>query len=136
MFTYVYEFPITTLWRFIMKGNVKRTLYSGLKRFERAYNVMLMALCMALVYVMPAAATAPKLVTGTVELFKTATTWLLIIIPVAAGLYLGFHALMKSLAEDNAVIAEKNKLMKNVLIGAAIAEGASGLVTVVLSFYS
>lgn len=81
-------------------------------------------------------AATPKLVTGTVELAKAVTTWLLLIIPVGAGAILGIFAIQKMLADDPGVIAEKNKMMKNVLVGAAVAETASGLVTVILSFYS
>lgn len=79
---------------------------------------------------------APKIVTGTVNLFKAISNWLLLIIPVGAGAFLGYQALQKSMTDDQAVIAEKNKLMKNTLIGAAIAETATGLVSAFLSFYS
>lgn len=81
-------------------------------------------------------AAQPKLVSGTVALFQAITGWLLLIIPVGAGAVLGYHALQKSLTDDQAIIAEKNKMMKNVIIGAAIAETASGLVTIILGFYS
>jgi len=84
----------------------------------------------------PVYADQPKLVSGTVALFQAATTWLLVIIPVGAGFMLGYQALLKSMTDDHAVVAEKNKFMKNVLIGAIIAETASGLVVLVLSFYS
>lgn len=84
----------------------------------------------------PVYAAQPKLVTGTVALFQAATTWLLVIIPVGAGTVLGYTALQKSLTDDHAVLAEKNKMMKNVLIGAAIAETSSGLVTAILAFYA
>ena len=79
---------------------------------------------------------APKLISGTVSLLSAVSAWLLLIIPVGAGAFLGYQALQKSLTDDQAVIAEKNKLMKNTLIGAAIAMTADGLATLVLSFYS
>ena len=82
------------------------------------------------------AAAPPKLISGTVSLLSAVSRWLLLIIPVGAGAFLGYQALQKSLTDDQAVIAEKNKLMKNTLIGAAIAMTADGLATLVLSFYS
>lgn len=120
-----------------MKHSFKRTLTNALATFKKGYNRVATTLVVTALTVAPAAAAdTPKLVTGTVELFRAATTWLLIIIPVGAGLFLGIHAIQKALSTDQAVIAEKNKLMKNVLIGAAIAETASGLATIFLSFYN
>ncbi len=78
---------------------------------------------------------SPKIVSGTVNLLKSVTGWLLLIIPVGAGAFLGYQALQKSMTDDQAVIAEKNKLMKNTLIGAAIAVTADGLATLFLSYY-
>lgn len=80
-------------------------------------------------------AAQPKLISGTVALLSAVSGWLLLIIPVGAGAFLGYQALQKSLTDDQAVIAEKNKLMKNTLVGAAIAMTADGLATLVLSFY-
>lgn len=82
------------------------------------------------------AAGQPKLVSGTVSLFQTATTWLLVIIPVGTGFFLGYHASQKAMSEDEAIVAQKNKLMKNVIIGAAIAESAAGFITTILAFYA
>lgn len=119
-----------------MSKNYKNVLLKLLSKSEKFYNVFILSLILFATMVFPAyAAQPPKLVTGTVELFKTITTWLLLIIPVGAGAVLGFQALQKSLSDDQAVIAEKNKMMKNVIIGAAIAETASGLVTLILGFY-
>lgn len=117
----------------IKKGKSK--LLKVLNKHEKTYNIMLLSTMILMGISTQSYATTPKLVTGTVDLFKTATTWLLLIIPVGAGLFLGYHALQKSLSDDQGVIAEKNKLMKNVLIGSAVATTASGLVTIVLSFY-
>lgn len=79
----------------------------------------------------------PTIVIGTKNLFTDAGTWVLIIVPVGAACMLGWHALAKSMSEgDPAVIAEKNKKMRNVLIGAIIAETAVSIVTVVLSYYT
>jgi len=119
-----------------MLSKIKKRIYGILVKCEKGYNTMV---CITIVSLMltvtTSAAGTPVLVTGTLSLFQAATTWLLLIIPVGGGLFLGYHALMKALTDDQAVIADKNKLMKNVLIGLAIAETASGLVTVILSFY-
>lgn len=87
-------------------------------------------------FALPVYADEPKLVSGTLALLTAATSWLTGLIPVGSGLFLGYHAWLKSMSEDQAIIAEKNRLMKNVLIGAAIATTASGLARIILGFYS
>jgi hypothetical protein len=108
----------------------------ALKKGEKAYSIFVLTTMTITIMASPVYAAQPKLVTGTVALFQAATTWLLVIIPVGAGTVLGYTALQKSLTDDHAVLAEKNKMMKNVLIGAAIAETSSGLVTAILAFYA
>ena len=107
-----------------------------LKKGEKAYHVLVLSTMIFTTMANPAYAGQPKLVSGTVALFTAVTGWLLLIIPVGAGAVLGYTALQKSLTDDHAVVAEKNKMMKNVIIGAAIAESAAGLVTALLAFYS
>lgn len=121
-----------------MMKKSKKNFFKLLKKNEKGYNTLVLTAMILMVMtsnVYATTPTTPKLITGTVSLFKAITTWLLLIIPVGAGAVLGYQALMKSLTDDQGVIAEKNKMMKNVLIGAAIAETASGLVTVILSYY-
>ena len=77
----------------------------------------------------------PDIVAGTVALFQAITTWLLVLIPVLAGATLGFFALQKTMCDDQSLIADKNKKMKNVLISAVIGMGSVGIVSLVLSFY-
>lgn len=108
----------------------------ALKKGEKTYGILVLATMTITTMANPVYAGQPKLVSGTVALFQAATGWLLLIIPVGAGAVLGYTALQKSLTDDHAVLAEKNKMMKNVIIGAAIAETASGLVTALLAFYS
>ena len=108
----------------------------ALKKGEKTYCIFVLSMMTITVMASPVYAAQPKLVTGTVALFQAATSWLLVIIPVGAGTVLGYTALQKSLTDDHAVLAEKNKMMKNVLIGAAIAETSSGLVTAILAFYA
>lgn len=117
-----------------MRKKIKEKMFNLLKKGEKIFNTAICTLGLMSIGTISYAGT-PKLITGTVALFQSATTWLLLIIPVGAGFVLGYQALQKSLTEDQAIIAEKNKMMKNVIIGAAIAETASGLVTIVLSFY-
>lgn len=107
-----------------------------LKKGEKAYRTFILTAIGFTTMATPVYASQPKLVSGTVALFQAATGWLLVIIPVGAGCVLGYTALQKSLTDDHAIVAEKNKMMKNVLIGAAIAESAAGLVTAVLAFYA
>ena len=108
----------------------------ALKKVEKAYCIFVLTTMTITIMACPVYAAQPKLVTGTVALFQAATSWLLVIIPVGAGTVLCYTALQKSLTDDHAVLAEKNKMMKNVLIGAAIAETSSGLVTAILAFYA
>lgn len=98
-------------------------------------NIIVMAFFITMVSFDPSYADAPKLVTGTQSLLSTATLWLTGLIPTGVGLFCGWHAFQKSLTEDQAIITEKNRLIKNTLIGGAIATGASGLVTSILAFY-
>ena len=119
-----------------MLKNIKIKSAKILKKGEGLYNVLILAAMIVTVTTSVVYAGTPKIVTGTVALFKAITTWLLLIIPVGAGAVLGYQALQKSLTDDQGVIGEKNKMMKNVIIGAAIAETASGLITVILGFYA
>ena len=120
--------------QFLKKNSRKFAVYAFV--ILTLYSFMLLIMCNPVHADPPKQETQPVLVSGTVKLFKAITSWLLLIIPVGAGAVLGYHALQKSLSDDQAVIAEKNKLMKNVIIGAAIAETASGLVTLILVYYS
>lgn len=115
---------------------IKGILSNVLCKFEKVYYTLVLSIVINSSLIGSAYASQPKLVSGTVNLFKAISGWLLLIIPVGAGAVLGYHALQKSLTDDQAIIAEKNKLMKNVIIGAAIAVTASGLVNIILGFYS
>lgn len=114
----------------------RKSLAKVLKKGEKFYKVSILSIMAIMVMMTQGYANTPKLVSGTAALFEAVSRWLLVIIPVGAGAVLGYHALQKSLSDDQAVIAEKNKQMKNVIIGAAIATTASGLVSIILGFYS
>lgn len=120
-----------------MTQNHKKKLSKVIKFSKKLLKI----LCMACIFSMALAsqvfaADDPKIVSGTQKLFTYGTTALALLIPAGAGVFLGYHAFQKSVSDDDAVIAHKNKLMKNVLIGAIIAETASGIVAFVLNFYA
>lgn len=116
-------------------SKIKEKLSRVLKRGEKPFNTAVLTLVFIMVVAINAYAGEPKVVSGTKLLFADGTLWLSGLIPVGAGLMLGFQAFQKSMTDDTAVIAEKNRFMKNVLIGAAIAESASGLAALILNYY-
>jgi len=78
----------------------------------------------------------PKIVTGTKNLFNDGLGWILILIPIATALMIGYHALLKLLSDaDPGVVAEKNKKMKSTLVAGIIGESAMGIVTAVFKYY-
>jgi len=82
------------------------------------------------------AASTPNIVSGGEKLAQDILTWVLILVPVTAAAMVGYHAWMKSMADGEAgAVAERNRAMKRVLIGAAIAECASGIVTTFLAYF-
>lgn len=121
-----------------MIKNFKNFMSKTLKRGEFLYQSLIFGLITNLVTFSITFADdpeTPELFTATSKLMKAVSGWLTGIIVVSTGAVLGYHALQKALTDDQAVIAEKNRLMKNVLIGGAIAATASGLVRIVLGFY-
>lgn len=78
----------------------------------------------------------PDIVTGAKQLAEDALKWILIIIPVTAGVMIAWHSWMKSLADgDPGVIETRNKRIKNVLVASIIGECAAGIVQVVMSYF-
>lgn len=104
------------------------------KLSKKKMQLLLMMVMVSLA--VPVFASEPKLVSGTINLAKTASTWLAGGIAVTAGLFAGYFAWQKSISQDDANIAKYNKLIKNTIVGAVIATTISGLITVILSFYS
>ncbi len=119
-----------------MLKKTREKLFTILEKTEKVYKRIILSFIIMIFMTNNTFAAPPKIVTGTVDLFTEVSNWLLLIIPAGAGAVLGFHALQKSLTDDDAVIADKNKKMKNTLISAVIAETAVGIVRVVLGFYS
>lgn len=109
---------------------IKQFLFNRTTYFTTVFMMLLVAAA-------PAAFADPNIVTGGKKLAGDALTWVLVLVPVTASLMVGYHAWMKSMADgDPGAIAERNKAMKRVLIGAAIAECASGLITTFLAYFS
>lgn len=75
-------------------------------------------------------------VNNALNLLNDATTWILMLIPAAATLMLGYQALMKQFTDDEAMIAKHNRAMKNILIGAAIGVSCIGIVKAFLAYFN
>ncbi|MFB8378179.1 hypothetical protein [Paenibacillus taichungensis] len=103
---------------------------------SRTVNLAIMFSVFMLLAATPASASQPQLVTGATKLGGDLFTWLLVLIPVYAIVMFAWHAWMKSMAEgEGAEVAARNKSMKRVIIFSAIAEGASGLVKLLLAYF-
>ncbi|WP_227766352.1 hypothetical protein [Zhaonella formicivorans] len=87
-----------------------------------------------LTFAIPAYA-EPQIVSGAKNLLNDATTWLLGLIPTAAGLMIGYHALMKQFNDDPTSASIHNKAMKNILVAGAIGVSAVGLVKAFLAYF-
>jgi len=86
----------------------------------------------------PAAyAETPTVVGGFLNLLNDASGWLLGLIPSAAGVMIGYHAVMKKFAEgDQVEVALHNRAMINILKAGAIGTGSMGLAKTILSYFS
>jgi len=79
----------------------------------------------------------PDFIQNVLRLLQAALTWLLILIPAAAGAAIAYHALMKQMNEgDQSEAAQHNKAIKNILVAGAIGMSAAGIVTVILGFFT
>jgi hypothetical protein len=106
-----------------------------MKKYERLFQVLVMAF-MLLSIATPAWADITFLA-DTTTLVQVIATWLLVIIPVAAGVMLAYYALMKMMNEGDPQIAMKsNHAMKNVIIAAVIGESAAGLIASITGYYA
>ncbi|MEN1990232.1 hypothetical protein [Paenibacillus hubeiensis] len=103
---------------------------------SRVFYTSLWALFIMMMCAFPAFADDPKIVSGSKKLGEDGLKWVLVLIPVGAAAFMGYHALAKLAAEnDSAEIASRNKSMKRILIAAIIGESVSGIVTLVLGYY-
>lgn len=76
----------------------------------------------------------PQFLSDVLSLLQTATTWLLLIIPVSGSLVFGYFSWRKSVTEDDAMIDKLNRNIKNTIIWSAVALGGNGIITTILSF--
>ena len=72
---------------------------------------------------------------GVTKLLNDALGWLSGLIPLGCALFLGFHAFKKTMSDDQAMIADCNKKMKNTLISGVVAVSAVLIVKFLLSTY-
>jgi hypothetical protein len=114
---------------------MKNKIYNFLKKNEKKISMLFVIAVFSTMFISVCYADDPKLITGTVNLFKQLTKWLLLIIPTGTGAFAGWQAFQKSMSEDEAVIAQKNKIIRNTIIGGAIAMTADGLIAAILNFY-
>lgn len=77
----------------------------------------------------------PTIISGTVSLLNAATGWITVIAPIVGGLFAGYHAIRKSMSDDDMAIQKHQKMIKNAVIGTVIAMTASGIITFVTGYY-
>lgn len=78
----------------------------------------------------------PQIITGTINLVNTASTWVMVISPIVGALFGGYHAIRKSTCDDDMEIKKHEKMIKNAITGVVIALSISGIVTFVSGYYS
>ena len=77
----------------------------------------------------------PTIISGTLALLNAASGWITVLAPVVGGVFGGYHAIMKSRADDEMEIAKHQKMIKNAIIGTVVAMTITGTITFVTSFY-
>ena len=55
----------------------------------------------------------PSIISGTISLLNAAAGWITVIAPIVGGLFGGYHAIMKSKADDEMEIAKHQKMIKS-----------------------
>lgn len=78
----------------------------------------------------------PRIISGTVSLLNTASGWITVIAPIVGGLFGGYHAIMKSKADDEMEISKHSKMIKNAVVGTVLAMTITGTITFITGFYS
>ena len=117
---------------------IRREVNGVMKKYERLFQALVMAF-MLLSIAAPAWAASSGIgfLDDTTALVSAISGWMLIIIPIAAGLMLAYYAAMKMMNEGDPQVAMRaNHAMKNVIIAAVIGESAAGLISGITSYYS
>jgi len=108
-----------------------------MKKYECLFQALVMVFMLLSIATPAWAAAGISFLTDTSTLVQAIATWLLVIIPVAAGVMLAYYAVMKMMNEGDPQVAMRaNHAMKNVIIAAVIGESAAGIITGVTSYYS
>jgi len=78
----------------------------------------------------------PEFISNALELLRAVLGWLLILIPVAAGVAIAYHAFAKQMEEgDSHAAAQHSRAIRNILVAGAIGMSASVIATTVLNFF-
>lgn len=114
-----------------------KKLIELIKARYRAFSAALCSLCLAL-FTMPfALATdiaSSKLATGTENLINDATTWLLILAPVAGTLCVIYFAIRRGAADEQEQKQWDNRI-KTAIISVGVAVLASVIIKIVVNYY-
>lgn len=106
------------------------------KKYQSLIRYISVTALFYLSIVSPSHAATPNIVSGAQRLAQDALTWVLILVPVTAGTMVGYHAWMKSMADgEPGAVAERNKKIKQTLIGGVVAESAAGITQLILSYF-
>lgn len=99
-------------------------------------NKKVIALTVFMLLMSNVAYAQPQIVTGARRLLQDVLTWILVLIPVAGGAMVGYHSLLKILSDgDPAVVADRNRKIKTVLVGVVMGMSASGIVLAVVAYF-
>ena len=108
------------------KGAVGRVM----KKCAWLFQALVMAFMLLSIAAPAWAAAGISFLTDTTTLVQAIATWMLVIIPVAAGVMLAYYAVMKMMNEGDPQVAMRaNHAMKNVIIAAVIGESAAGIIS-------
>lgn len=77
----------------------------------------------------------PTFIDQAVNLFDSALNWLMALAIPGTALAVGYHALMKSTAQDEMTAVSHSRGMKNALMYGALTLGAGGITKAVLQFF-
>ena len=82
-------------------------------------------------------ADAPAEVGQVVNLLTDMLNWVLVIVPVAGGLMVAYHSLMKIMADGDAgEIADRNKKIKMIFMSSVVAFIGAGILRLVVGYFS
>ncbi len=114
---------------------IGKRVNGAMQKYERLFQVLVMTFLL-LSIATPAWADITFL-SDTTTLVQAIATWLLVIIPVAAGVMLAYYAVMKMMNEGDPQVAMRaNHAMTDVIIAAVSGESAAGIIAGVTSYYS